>query len=286
MSVPLTSLLASTVAFSSQKALSRVMGDMDPFGSLQSKIDAVALMKADAELRMSKYMSRVEMDSAAASRGMREMAAWKNDWGYTVENSPPNSQLPSQAQPRLPEAEAKSWIASVFFDGVYGFQFYQDGTMRKKIMEGEWTVDQAEADLESRKLAFQALTAMDEDGTLARAYKVGPVGALGIDPATAAIIIAVIALVAMVIYRLMDNSAHRAETLSRFDKMCEEAKASKDKDPDAKKAYETCLQSVKPPDPPMDPINLAVYVLGGVIGLYVMGYYVLPKLIAYSKRPS
>jgi len=284
MSVPLTARLAASVAFTPQKTLARVMGDTDPFDSLQSKIDAVALMKSDAELRMAKYMSRVEMDSASASRAMVKMDAWKNDWGYTVENTQPNSQLPQQAQPRLPEAEAKSWIASIFFDGVYGFHFYQDGTMKRKIMAGEWTVQQADADLESRKLAFQTLTALDEDGALARAYGAKSFGSLGLEPATAAIIIAVIAVAAMVIYRLMDNSAHRAETLSRFDRMCEEAKASKDKDPDARKAYETCLQSVKPPEPPIDPINLAVYVLGGVVSLYVMGYYVAPKLIAYSRR--
>lgn len=284
MSAPLTARLAASVAFTSQKTLARVMGDMDPFGSLQSKIDAVALMKSDAEMRMAKYMSRVEMDSASASRAMVKMDAWRNDWGPSLESYPPNSTLPSQAQPRLPQEEAKSWISSIFFDGVYGFQFYQNGTIRKKIMDGEWTVAQADADLEARKLAFQTLTALDEDGAIARAYGQGPVGSLGLEPTTVAIIITAIVVAAFFVNKYLDNRASRAETLSRFDKMCEEARASKDTDPDAKRAYEKCLEAVKPPEQPMDPINLAVYLIGGVMALYVFGYYVAPKWIAYAKR--
>lgn len=284
MSVPLTARLAASVAFTPQKTLARVMGDTDPFDSLQSKIDAVALMKSDAELRMAKYMSRVEMDSVSASRAMLKMAAWSNDWGSSLEGYPPNSTLPPQVQPKLPQNEAKDWISSVFFDGVYGFQFYQNGAVKKKILSGDWTVAQAEADLESRKIAFQTLTALDEDGAIARAYSLNSVGDGGLTIAWAIVIVASFAVAAFFVNKHLENRESRSETLSIFDKMCAEAKALKDKDEDARKVYEKCIDSVKPPAQPMDPVNLAVYVLGGVMAMYVFGYYVAPKWIAYARR--
>jgi hypothetical protein len=281
MSVPITQRLLATPAFTSSMVLGKVMGDVDPLWSLQSKIDGIALIKSDVELRLAKYMTRVEMDAASASKAMREMASWSNDFGQQVSALPLNSEMPEEMRPKLPTDQARNWVAAVFFDGVYGFQFYQSGAVRRKINEGSMTVEQAESDLEARRKSFQIITAMDEAGDLARIFASKAVGDGGISIGAAIIVVAVIAVIGVLIYQHKENAANRSEVLARFDKMCEEANKNKDTSKAAAKEHEKCIDEVKPPKPAKDPIELALYMLGGVLGVYVIGYYVVPRLIAH-----
>ncbi len=277
--MPFTQRLLATPAFTSSMVLGKVMGDVDPLWSLQSKIDGIALIKSDVELRLAKYMTRVEMDTASASKAMREMASWSNDFGSQVSALPLNSEMPEGMRPRLPVDQARNWVAAVFYDGVYGFQFYQSGAVRRKINDGSMTVEQAEADLEARRKSFQIITAMDESGDLARIFTSKPVGELTL--AGALVIVAIIALVGVLIYQDKQNAAIRSETFARFDKMCDEANKNKDVSKASAAEHLKCLENLQPPKPAKDPIETALYVLGGVLGLYVLGYYVVPKLIAY-----
>jgi hypothetical protein len=281
MSVPFTQRLLATPAFTSSMVLGKIMGDVDPLWSLQSKIDGIALIKSDVELRLAKYMTRVEMDTASASKAMREMASWSNDFGPQVSALPLNSEMPEGMRPRLPVDQARNWVAAVFYDGVYGFQFYQIGAVRRKINEGSMTVEEAEADLEARRKSFQIITAMDEAGDLARIFASKAVGDGGISLSAALIWVAVIALVGVLFYQYREHSAIRSENLARFDKMCEEANRNKEVSKEAFEEHKKCLEAVKPPKPAQDPVELALYLLGGVLGVYVLGYYIAPKLIAY-----
>lgn len=282
MSVPITKRLLATPAFTSSMVLGKVMGDVDPLWSLQSKIDGIALIKSDVELRLAKYMTRVEMDSASASKAMREMASWSNDFGQQVSALPLDSEMPEEMRPKLPTDQARNWVAAVFFDGVYGFHFYQSGAVRRKINEGSMTVEQADADLEARRKSFQLLTAMDESGDLARIFANKAVGvAPQVVAGIAAVAVAIIAVVGVLLYQYYEHQAIRSENLARFDKMCEEANKNKEVSKEAAEEHKKCLEAVKPPKPAQDPIELALYIVGGVLGVYVIGYYVVPKLIAY-----
>lgn len=248
-----------------------------------AKIDAIALIKSDVELRLAKYMSRVEMDPTSAAKAMREMQAWSNDHGPAVANLPPNSLMPEGMRPELPQDQARNWVSSVFFGAVYGFNFFQDGTVRRKIAEGSMTEAQAQDDLEYRRTSFQLLTAMDESGDLARIF--GKAG-VGLEPVTigaiAVVAVAVIAIVGVLVYQHYEHAHIRSENMAQFKAWCEEAKKKAEGgDSSAQEAFKECVKNVKPPEPARDPIETALYVLGGVLGLYVIGYYVVPKLIAY-----
>ncbi len=280
MSVPITQRLLATPAFTSSMVLGKVMGDVDPLWSLQSKIDGIALIKSDVELRLAKYMTRVEMDAASASKAMREMASWSNDFGQQVSALPLNSEMPEEMRPKLPTDQARNWVAAVFFDGVYGFQFYQSGAVRRKINEGSMTVAQAEEDLEARRKSFQVLTAMDESGDLARIFASKAVGDGGISIGAALIWIAVIAVIGVLIYQHKENSAIRSENMARFDKMCEEANKNKEVSKEAAEEHKKCLEAVKPPTPSMDPVIAAVLGLSTVLGVFVLGYFVVPRWFA------
>lgn len=284
MSVPITQRLLATPAFTSSMVLGKVMGDVDPLWSLQSKIDGIALIKSDVELRLAKYMTRVEMDAASASKAMREMASWSNDFGQQVSALPLNSEMPEEMRPKLPTDQARNWVAAVFFDGVYGFQFYQNGDVRRKINEGSMTVAEADADLESRRKSFQVITAMDESGDLARIFANK---AVGLEPVTigaiAFVVVAVLSIVGVLVYQHYEHAHIRSENMAQFKAWCDEAKKKAEGgDNSAKETFKECVKNVKPPEPAKDPIEIALYVLGGVLGLYVIGYYVVPKLIAHG----
>jgi hypothetical protein len=122
---------------------------------------------------------------------------------------------------------------------------------------------------------------MDEAGDLARIFASKAVGDGGISLSAALIWVAVIALVGVLFYQYREHSAIRSENLARFDKMCEEANRNKEVSKEAFEEHKKCLEAVKPPKPAQDPVELALYLLGGVLGVYVLGYYIAPKLIAY-----
>lgn len=125
--------------------------------------------------------------------------------------------------------------------------------------------------------------ALDESGDLARIF--GKAG-VGLEPVTigaiAVVAVAVIAIVGVLVYQHYEHAHIRSENMAQFKAWCEEAKKKAEGgDSSAQEAFKECVKNVKPPEPARDPIETALYVLGGVLGLYVIGYYVVPKLIAY-----
>ncbi len=247
---------------------------------LEQYIAAVAATKADVESRLSKYTPSLSMNRESASKAIRNMEAWSNDFGPTVSSLPPESSIPEPQQPKLASQEARDMVSAVFFDGTYGFHFYTNGTIAREIADGRWTEAQAREDLDGRMRAFKLLTAMDEDGGLSRIYQPLPVAGLGSGVAAlpAAFwyaVIAVAALAGAFLYFYFDKRDSRERQWDALMKLCEQAGKSGDKE-----ALTKCADAVRPPEPPNDPLQTAVYVLGGVLALYVVGYYVLPKFIA------
>jgi hypothetical protein len=248
--------------------------------TLEQYIAAVAATKADVEARLSKYTTSLSMNRESASKAIRNMEAWSNDFGPAVSSLPPESTIPDAQQPKLAGQEARDMVSAVFFDGSYGFHFYVNGTIQREIAEGRWTEAQARDDLDGRMRAFKLLTAMDEDGGLSRIYHPPPVAGLGvaIQALPAAFwyaVIAVAALTGAFLYFYFDKRDSRERQWDALMKLCEQAGKSGDKE-----ALTKCADAVRPPDPPNDPLQTAVYVLGGVLALYVVGYYVLPKFVA------
>lgn len=282
MSVLFTQRLAKTVAFTPPVALARVMGlvgEADPLQSIQAKIDAVLLMRSDVEMRLRKYTGKIYMDPESANRAILSMRAWSNDYGSQILAMDPNAQIPEGMRPALPAAEAKNYVSALFADATYGLHFYENGQVRQDIMSGKMSVAFADSDLDGRIQSFRTLTAMDEDGALARIFGANAVGE-PISIGTAIVIVAVIVALAALIAQQVQNAAIRSEKATEFKKLCDHAESEKEKSDSARKAYEKCLDSLKPPPPPDDPINTAVMVLGGALGLFVLGYYVAPKLLS------
>jgi hypothetical protein len=249
--------------------------------TLEQYIAAVAATKADVEARLSKYTPSLSMNRDSASKAIRNMEAWSNDFGPAVSSLPPESTIPDAQQPKLAGQEARDMVSAVFFDGSYGFHFYVNGTIQREIAEGRWTEAQAREDLDGRMRAFKLLTAMDEDGGLSRIYQPAYVAGFG-DPVVipssilyTIVTIAIAALVGGFVYLYFDKRDSRERQWDALMKLCDQAGKSGDKE-----SLSKCAEAVKPPAPPNDPIQTAVYVLGGVLALYVVGYYVLPKFVA------
>lgn len=272
MSLLLTQRLALTPAFATYPPPLALM-DTGPLGSLQVEIGAVEAMKADVEARLSKYMSAVDLNRSAAQKAMNAVGSWSRDFGAAMEKLPPDAPIPESQRPRLPREEAQNYIKSIFFEGAYGFHFYKNGVIAQKIQSGEWTREQAQEDLAGRRRCFQLLTAMDEDGAFARAFGSGPMGALGLEPVTVGIIIAVVAIVGVLIYQSYNNQASRAQVITSLEKLCKEAEQRNDRD-----TMQQCVQALKPVEH-INPVEQAIWVLGGLGALFLIGYYVAPKLI-------
>jgi len=281
MSVPLTARLSRTVAFTPPVALARVMGvvgESDPMSALQVKLNSVLLMRSDVETRLKKYVPKLYMDDAQASKAMREMAAWNNDFGAQVSAMNPNAEIPEGMRPALPQGQAMNFVSAVFASATFGLHFYENGQIGKEIAEGRMTFAQADRDLDERIGAFRLLTAMDEEGSLARIYAQQSVGALQLP--VALVIIAVIAVVGAIASQYFTNSANREAKMDEFKSLCERAEKEKEKSDTARKAYENCLDALKPPPAAEDPMVTAVKVIGGVLALFVVGVYVIPKNLA------
>lgn len=245
--------------------------------SLEQQIALVAAAKADVETRLSKYTKALTMDRDSASRAIRSMNAWANDFGPSVASLPPDAAIPEGERPKLPAQEAKDMVSALFFDGSYGFHFYLNGTIQREIAEGRWTEAEALEDLDGRMRAFKLLTAMDEDGGLSRIYG-GAIAGLGLVLTPwqiGAIVLVVAAVVGGFFYLYFDKRDAREKQWDALMKLCESASKTGDK-----QALEQCAEAIKPPSQPADPIQTAVLVLGGVLALYVVGYFVLPKYVA------
>ncbi len=246
--------------------------------SLEQQIALVAAAKADVETRLSRYTKALTMDRDSASRAIRSMNAWANDFGPSVASLPPDAAIPEGERPRLPAQEAKDMVSALFFDGSYGFHFYLNGTIQREIAEGRWTEAEAMEDLDGRMRAFKLLTAMDEDGGLSRIYG-GSIAGLGLEPLTTSQVILIVLVVAAIVggltYLYFDKRDAREKQWDALMKLCEAASKTGDK-----QALEQCAEAIKPPPQPADPIQTAVLVLGGVLALYVVGYFVLPKYVA------
>lgn len=245
--------------------------------SLEQQIALVAAAKADVETRLSKYTKALTMDRDSASRAIRSMNAWSNDFGPSVASLPPDAAIPEGERPRLPAQEAKDMVSALFFDGSYGFHFYTNGTIHREIAEGRWTEAEALEDLDGRMRAFKLLTAMDEDGGLSRIYG-GSIAGLGVALTPwqiGAIVVLVAAVVGSLAYLYFDKRDAREKQWDALMKLCEAASKTGNK-----QALEQCAEAIKPPPQPADPIQTAVLVLGGVLALYVVGYFVLPKYVA------
>lgn len=251
---------------------------------LRDEIALVAAAKRDVETRLSRYTPAILMNKESASKAVRSMAAWANDFGPAVSSLPGDSAIPDSQRPSLPVDEARNFVASTFFDGVYGFHFYENGTIDAEIAAGRWTEQQALDDLDGRKRAFQLLTAMDEDGSLTRIYSNQPVSGLGAGPAAVlaaipagawAVFAVAVAVAGAFLYKYIDNRNARDQHWDAIKSLCDKAISSGDKD-----TMSRCSDALKPPEQSYDPINLAVVGLVGVLGVYLFGYFVVPKLLA------
>jgi len=276
-----TQTLLQAPAFRSTRRQALTFGEASPFDALDQEIADVGVAINDVRARMAPYANLMVLDREKANEGARSFRAWCNDHAAQLQSLPPDTMLSPADVATLPQDQARAFMTYLYLESVDGYSLLTSGAYKKGIAEGTVTLDDAKADLAAKRKAMQLLTAMDEQGSVAQAFAtpVNGLGAFAI-PVYAVVLIIVCAFATTGLigfYYFQSKESERAAAAR--DKFCDKAREDKDE-----KSIAECRKSVlnaaaAAADKPIDPINLAILVVGGVGLIYLMINNVLPTYL-------